>query len=256
MINSLKARGLNQTLDFDLTFHEDINIITGKNGSGKTSVLNLLWYAISGNLERIIQEITFDSFEVVTDKVRVAMGTDLTTKQPIRTLTYQIGDTNPAKMSWPLTRQARSEGLNEASRQIARASGASIFFPTFRRIEGGFSISSGLREEGARGQMGSEYAQVLGYLNMGSSSLQQAMNDLSERVSVGAHRLVASTSTDDIDRLLTSQYAHVSERNNHLHMDLSKFILERVGGGSRNGAVPMPLSHSPRKKRSRKSSRG
>ena len=70
----------------------------------------------------------------------------------------------------------------------------------------------------------------------GFGGLQQAMKELSERVSVGAHRLVASTSTDDIDRLLTSQYADVSERNNHLHMDLSKFILERVGGGSRNGA--------------------
>ena len=71
------------------------------------------------------------------------------------------------------------------------------------------------------------------------------MKELSEKVSVGAHRLVASTSTDDIDRLLTSQYAHVSERNNHLHMDLSKFILERVGGGSRNGAganAPEPLT--------------
>jgi ABC-type hemin transport system ATPase subunit len=62
------------------------------------------------------------------------------------------------------------------------------------------------------------------------------MKELSERVSVGAHRLVASTSTDDIDRLLTSQYAHVSEKNNYLHMELSRFILERVGGDSRNGA--------------------
>ena len=56
-------------------------------------MLKLLWYAISGNLERIIQEIMFDSFEVVTDKVRVAMGTKVSRKQTLRTLTYRIGDT-------------------------------------------------------------------------------------------------------------------------------------------------------------------
>ena len=59
MIKSLKATGLNRCMSFDLKFHEDINIVTGRNGSGKTTVLKLLWYAISGNLERIIAEIRF-----------------------------------------------------------------------------------------------------------------------------------------------------------------------------------------------------
>ena len=55
------------------------------------------------------------------------------------------------------------------------------------------------------------------------------MNELSERVSVGAHRFVASISTDDINRLVTSKYAEISEKNNRLHMDLSRFILRHVG---------------------------
>ena len=197
-------------------------------------MLKLLWYAISGNLERIIQEITFDSFEVVTDKVRVAMGTDVTRNSLFEPLRTRSATPIRETMSWPLTGNGSVGGSQRGKPQIAHASGASIFFPTFRRIEGGFSISSGLREEGARSQRWNEYA--LEFWARDSGGLQQAMNDLSERVSVGAHRLVASTSTDDIDRLLTSQYAHVSERNNHLHMDLSRFILERVGGGSRNGA--------------------
>lgn len=62
MIKSLKVTGLNRCMSFDLKFHEDINIVTGRNGSGKTTVLKLLWYAISGNLERIIAEIRFESF--------------------------------------------------------------------------------------------------------------------------------------------------------------------------------------------------
>jgi predicted ATPase len=45
---------------------------------------------------------------------------------------------------------------------------------------------------------------------------------------VGAHRFVASISTEDLIRLLTSKYAEVSEKTNRLHMELSRFILQQV----------------------------
>ena len=61
MIKSLSVKGLNHRVDADLEFNEDLNIITGKNGSGKTTLLKLLWYLISGNLERIVLEIPFQS---------------------------------------------------------------------------------------------------------------------------------------------------------------------------------------------------
>ena len=76
------------------------------------------------------------------------------------------------------------------------------------------------------------------YFTSDQSGLQQAINHLSESISVGAHRFVASISTDDIVRLLTSKYAEISERTNRLHMDLSKFILAEVepeGGAGEAG---------------------
>ena len=91
MIKSLKVTGLNRCMSFDLTFHEDINIVTGRNGSGKTTVLKLLWYAISGNLERIIAEIPFDSFDLETDKIHLAMASEGGQNPNTMKIIYRIG---------------------------------------------------------------------------------------------------------------------------------------------------------------------
>ena len=66
MIRSLSVRGLNNWINFDRKFNDDLNIITGKNGSGKTTLLKLLWYLISGNLERIFPEIPFESVSIAS----------------------------------------------------------------------------------------------------------------------------------------------------------------------------------------------
>jgi predicted ATPase len=229
MIKSLKAIGVNRSMSFDLQFHEDINVVTGKNGSGKTTILKLLWYAISGNLERIIPEIEFESFEVETDKVFVRMLRETRQKRAIIKLSYRIGDGDKKELEKPVERSGRWDELMEVNRQVARASGSSVFFPTFRRIEGGFSISARRDEEIVRYMEGGIIRTTGVYLANNSTAIQQAMNELSERVSVGAHRFVASISTDDINRLVTSKYAEISEKNNRLHMDLSRFILRQVG---------------------------
>ena len=64
MIESLSVKGLNHRVDADLEFNEDLNIITGKNGSGKTTLLKLLWYLISGNLERIPRNSVLRVFQL------------------------------------------------------------------------------------------------------------------------------------------------------------------------------------------------
>jgi predicted ATPase len=230
MIKSLKVTGLNRSMSFNLRFHEDINVVTGKNGSGKTTVLKLLWYAISGNLERILAEIQFESFELETDTVFVAMTREAKQEPAIVRVSYRIGAGEERSIKRPFERAMRWEDLDRVNRQLVEATGSSIFFPTFRRIEGGFSIPIGANEEVVqylRGEVIS--AKTAYYYESGGATIQQAMNQLSDRLSVGAHRFVASISTDDINRFLTSKYAEISERNNHLHMDLSRFILQQVG---------------------------
>lgn len=56
--------GLNNHIKLD--FNDDLNIITGRNGSGKTNILKLIWYVISGNISYALKEISFDTVKIET----------------------------------------------------------------------------------------------------------------------------------------------------------------------------------------------
>src|ERR1700743_3009581 len=57
--------GAEQPLSISL--NSDLNILTGKNGSGKTSILKLMWYMISGNILLALREIPFQRATLITD---------------------------------------------------------------------------------------------------------------------------------------------------------------------------------------------
>ncbi len=85
-IEKAKIVGLYQSqTDISVTFHDDLNIITGKNGSGKTTVLKLLWYCISANIERAIKEIEFSFVEIITSKYFLSIG-----KRPTKNNNFQV----------------------------------------------------------------------------------------------------------------------------------------------------------------------
>ncbi|MFM7600931.1 MAG: AAA family ATPase [Pseudanabaena sp.] len=50
-LKRVSIKGLNNKVDCDFEFHDDINVVTGMNGCGKTTFLKMLWYVISGNIE-------------------------------------------------------------------------------------------------------------------------------------------------------------------------------------------------------------
>ncbi|MYB00190.1 AAA family ATPase, partial [Candidatus Poribacteria bacterium] len=73
MIRYLKVKGLNNRLDNEFKFNEDLNIFTGANGSGKTTLLKLIRYLISGNLNQILAQIPFHSIAIQTDLFALSM---------------------------------------------------------------------------------------------------------------------------------------------------------------------------------------
>lgn len=56
-------------MDFDIKFFPNINFLTGINGSGKTSVLNVLAWVLGTSLMRLSQ-LQFNSIKVVFSEAR------------------------------------------------------------------------------------------------------------------------------------------------------------------------------------------
>ena len=68
-IKSFEVIGLfGREVPLKASFHPDMNIITGRNGSGKTSALKLLWYIMSGNILLALREVTFKKVTLETSE--------------------------------------------------------------------------------------------------------------------------------------------------------------------------------------------
>jgi energy-coupling factor transporter ATP-binding protein EcfA2 len=187
MLKTFEARGINGHISVPrIDFAEDLNVITGVNGSGKTTVLKLLWYLVSGNLERIPQEMSFEFIELVTSDFEISLHrtakTDhiklyLKTKEDAFTHSFSTEQF-----------QAEPPQVLAANRQTSRSC-ASVFFPTFRRIEGGFSLAQ--RSLDSRRSRALRYSQPF-------SALESALEELSGALTVLGHHFICSISTSDI----------------------------------------------------------
>ena len=140
----------------------------------------------SGNIERIVPEIQFESAELETTtfslRLEVIKGELFADKIHIE---LDVKDKPKIIEDIGCKSSIGTEKFYEIDR--AAISGGSVFFPTFRRIEGGFSTSS--RTPASRSRK--------------SGYLQEAMADLSEDLSYEEHRFVSSISTNDVTSLLT-----------------------------------------------------
>jgi len=249
MLRKVKVTGLNQLVDVNLDFHRDMNILTGRNGSGKTTLLKLIWYLLSANIERVIPEIIFESVYLETDKYYLAIDVlqkirnenqeplfdidnlDLEFKyesskgsakmlprlnlEPKLKVRWDFGDGEEVKTinNFPEFYSGLAEYLNHYSVNITPPT---IFFPTFRRIEGGFSLD----------QYTKRSPKAIRYQT--KNPINQAVGEVSSNLSVFQHQFVASISTNDIVELLTRQYADVSEQTNRINRELSEFITTTI----------------------------
>ena len=212
MIKSLSVKGLNNRIDADLEFNEDLNIITGKNGSGKTTLLKLLWYLISGHLERIVPEIPFQSVSITTDSFSLSLVKK--TPDEIRVISKLPGEEESVEET---DVEMVDFIFDELNSPIARATKKSLFFPTFRRIEGGF------------------YEDNLYFrTETGVSQLQTAMAKLSDALSIYNHKFIASISTNDVSQLLEQKYGDIHIKISNLQAkvldDISQKIQVSAGG--------------------------
>lgn len=229
MIRSLEVKGLNNRDDgnFNFHFHEDLNIFTGTNGSGKTTLLKLIWYLISGHIKQILSEIPFTYLSIEAEPFSIVMERQNPEKLKLRfsysSNTYSRGGGKPIEID-PETNtieQKSVDNVNKLEKRIGESSNGSLFFPTFRRIEGGFSI-------GSRNSMHTEDVAGLRLLSSTTEKLLTALSQLSDDMSTERHKFIVSVSTMDIIKLLPEKYVgiyqEISNRQSQVLTNISREI--------------------------------
>lgn len=197
MLEYVKVTGFEPgSRDIEVKFFEDINIITGSNGSGKTNFLKLIWYILSGNTSIAVDEVPFNSIFLKTSEFRISIKKIQKNLYHIELYAngeeYFFADEHDEDSEFMM-----QSAIDQADEVISEFS-KTIFFPTFRRIEGGFTTNRARR----RGIMRPSRVR---------NELEDALESLSRKLSASGHKFVTSIATYDISTLLFNEYSRVSE---------------------------------------------
>lgn len=192
--------GCREPIMIDL--NKNINVLSGKNGAGKTTILKLIWYFISGNLEKALIEVPFQMAVLVTDlyKLEVTVNEDKDT--PFSTkITYS--DKN--KLDTNISQIDLDEISEQVRHIITKFIGSSFFFPIFRNIEGGFTTEKyNFKHEILKHLMNSNNKN-----QSESVDLIKDLNVISSMLSNEEHKFIISVSATHIGKFLISKYAEV-----------------------------------------------
>ncbi len=269
-LKRVSIKGLNNKLDCDFEFHNDINIVTGMNGCGKTTFLKILWYAISGNIERLISEISFKSFNLETSNFSLSLinkGIGIEW-QYIANEIKQNGGIN-------LEEYNPTGGVELLKSLILESKESSLFFPTFRRIEGSYSMinpqaprriansslaptppsfglptpsfglpipsfelpippSLGLRNANFR----STTSRILqDESNKNETSIKNEFDKLSNSLSMSEHKFICSISTHDLGLLLKSHDEQISQKINEDFLRLSALLSSQISSDKQDASA-------------------
>lgn len=197
-----------------LELNRDLNIITGRNGSGKTTILKLAWFIISGNILLALREIKFNSCFIETSEYKCTV-----VRTGLLHCKVELDISGERKILEDDESEDQNEEFNESAEDkanpILMSKGESIFFPTFRRIEGGFSMTSGRMRQN-RNIIRSE------------NDIDESLSTLSRRLSNKNHIFVSAISTQDIVSLLLRRYALYSEEINSYQEGISRNVIEKI----------------------------
>lgn len=202
-IQSIYIEGLHSKREpFSLHFNDDLNIISGKNGAGKTTILKLIWYFISGNLEKALIEVPFKKATLETDVYTLSVIVNDDQDYPYETFfTYKDKTSLSEEIS-----NIDVDSINQHTKHIiTKYISSSYFFPTFRMIEGGFSTEKyDIKHE--------LFQHLLINNSQKTPDTIDLVNDfriLSNKLSNKDHRFITSVSSSYINELLISKYAEI-----------------------------------------------
>lgn len=217
-VNSLEVEGfLGATAPLKAVFHRDLNIVTGRNGAGKTSLLKLIWCMMSGNLVEALREVPFTRATLETSEY-----------------TCTVHRTGPATCRVEVVVQGGKPAIFEDEEDnegdvIANAEdlasevitpiGSSIFFPTFRRIEGGFTIKSPVQNNPSN---------IILRRAAKPGPVEEGLESLSVKLSNYDHKFVASIATVDIITMLQRTFTDRTEAYNISQRDMSQGIVDKI----------------------------
>lgn len=216
-IKSFKVEGLHGGHNtIHLKFQDDLNILSGRNGSGKTTILKLIWYFISGNLDKAIAEINFSSATIETDEYNLTVTLDYNNKDEPFSLELTMNGLNFLKNfkdNKEITEIIKSSN-DSRSWFLTQYIGQSLFMPTFRMIEGGFTTE----KYDIKHDVIKQY-----YLNTNNDnnydSIEKSLNRLSENLSKVKHQFITNISAKDIDIFLVKKYAEIMKKANNIQIE-------------------------------------
>lgn len=205
---------LNQDEPLHAEFNRDLNIVTGLNGAGKTSFLKLAWCFMSGNIVEALREVPFEKARLVTSEydlnvIRTGSAqckVELIINGRIHTFEDKADEDGDI-----------FENAEDATAEVINSIGSSIFFPTFRRMEGGFTLKPA-----------SQTNTFFPRRNQKPGPIEEGLQSLSNKLSNEDHRFVAAISTADIVTNLQRAYAERTEAHTSRQREMSQEIVERI----------------------------
>jgi predicted ATPase len=226
MIASFRVIGLwnRQNYVFDQnTIHEDLNIFTGSNGSGKTTILKLMWYMLSGHIRQAFAEVEFSEAELISTTGKVKLKKRKSThgnknprdKSPIPVGTIVVDVDIKSSMNvnvFVLLSIPFDEIYYFLNEEAPSSSTNSWIFPTFRRIEGGYSF--GEKNE--------------------TITIIERFKDFSKRMSHKTHQMKAFADFDDVKALINEISSDIAAKLRPYEDGFTQFL---SGLTNNNGRV-------------------